>query len=66
MMFDLSKILLWRVRKKLTQAELSRRSLVTIATISKIENGVAGNVDTKTIEKLAKGLDIKPAALLKK
>lgn len=65
-MFDLSKLLLWRTRKKLTQAELSRRSLVTIQTISKIENGSSGNVDTATIEKLAEGLGIKPAEFLKK
>jgi len=65
-MFDLSKVFLWRTRKKLTQAELSKRSDITIATISRIENGQYGNVDTKTIEKLAYGLDIQPAAFLKK
>lgn len=65
-MFDLSKLLLWRTRKKLTQAELSKRSDITIQTISRIENGQCENVDTKTIEKLASGLDIQPAAFLKK
>ena len=64
-MFDLSKLLLWRTRKKLTQAELSKRSDITIQTISKIENGQCGNVDTKTIEKLAQGLGIEPAVFLK-
>ena len=65
-MFDLGKVLLWRTRKKMTQAELSKRSDITIQTISRIENGQCSNVDTKTIEKLAKGLGIQPAAFLKK
>ena len=65
-MFDLSKLFLWRTRKKLTQAELSKRSDITIQTISRIENGQCKNVDTKTIEKLAKGLGVQPATFLKK
>ena len=63
-MFDLSKVLLWRTRKKLTQAELSKRSGLTIQTISRIENGQCGNVDTKTIEKLAQGFGVEPEAFL--
>jgi len=65
-MFDLSKVLLWRTKQNLTQAELSKRSGLTIQTISKIENGQCGNVDTKTIEKLAVGFGVEPEAFLKK
>jgi len=65
-MFDLSKVLLWRTKNKLTQAELSKRSGITIQTISRIENGQCDNVDTKTIEKLATGFGVEPEAFLKK
>ena len=65
-MFDLSKVLLWRTKNNLTQAELSKRSGITIPTISRIENGHCVNVDTKTIEKLALGFGVEPEAFLKK
>lgn len=64
-MFNLRKVKQLRTKQKLTQAELSRLSDVTIQTISKIENGHCDAVDTATIEKLAKGLKVKPKVFLK-
>jgi transcriptional regulator with XRE-family HTH domain len=65
MIFDLRKIKTQRLAKGLTQKELAALSDVTIQTISTIECGHNLNVDSKTIEKLAKGLKLKPAAFLK-
>lgn len=56
-----------RIRKKITQSELSKLSGVSITTISRIEKWGLINADTKfsNIVKLANALDIPVEQLLK-
>lgn len=64
-MFDLVKIKERRVELGLTQAELARRAKITIACLSRIENGHTGYILPLTYEKLAKALRIEQTELLK-
>lgn len=50
-----------RLKKGLTQEELSKQSEVNRTTIAQLENGEEVNVTAKTLKKLAKclGVDIK-------
>lgn len=56
------KLCLLRVRKKITQAELSARSGVSQANLSKIENGTQ-DPTVSTLLKICSALEIRPAAL---
>ena len=53
----------WRLAKVMTQAELSRLSGVTEATISRIESG-QHEARISTVRKLAAALEIEPQALV--
>lgn len=64
-MWNGRKIKRLRLSKGLTQAEVARLSKLSVVTISKIENGRCPNPTTDTIEALAKGMRLKPAAFLK-
>lgn len=48
-----------------TQEVLSKLADVTIASISKIENGHSPRISMLNLKKLAKALKVKPAELLK-
>ena len=54
-----------RERRKLSQAELARRSGVSQATVSRIEAGMTKGVDLATLERLADALGVSPRSLLK-
>ena len=54
-----------REAKKLTQGELATRAGVTRATVNRIEKGHPRSIDLDVLEKLAKALDVAPAALLR-
>lgn len=54
-----------RERRKLSQAELARRSGVSQATISRIEAGMTKGVDLATLERLADALGVSPRSLLR-
>lgn len=64
-MLDDRKIKSLRLERGLTQAALSRVAEITIATISKIENGHSRRISMLNLQKLAKALKVKPAELLK-
>lgn len=64
-MLDDRKIKGLRLERGLTQAALSRVAEITIATISKIENGHSRRISMLNLQKLAKALKVKPAELLK-
>ena len=49
-----------------SQAELARKSGVPQATISRIEAGKTAGISFDTLEKLAKALEVHPAALIEK
>lgn len=53
----------WRVRRGLSQADLSKRAEVTKATISALENG-RGTANWLTVAKLADGLGLTSEQLL--
>ena len=63
MRVDGGKLRAARVRRMLTQPELSALSGVMVATISRIENGLQ-QPRIPTIRKLAKALDVPPEELL--
>lgn len=65
MRYDKDKILKRREDLDLTQAEVSRRSRLTIATISRIENGHKAFLKPDTFDALAKALRCQPEALSK-
>lgn len=54
-----------RERRKLSQAELARRSGVSQATVSRIEAGMTKGVDLATLERLADALGVSPRSLLR-
>lgn len=54
----------WRLSKKKTQEELAFESKISVAYVSKIENGQT-NVSLDTICKIAKGLGISVSELVK-
>ena len=64
-MLDQKKIKNLRLERGLSQAELANLSGLTITTISNIENDHRDTVAGLTLKKLAKGLKVKPAELLK-
>lgn len=64
-MFDLGKIKERREELGLTQAELAGRAKITIACLSRIENGHTRYILPDTYTKLAKALRIEEAELLK-
>ena len=49
-----------------TQHELSKRTGIRRATLSAIENGQTKSIDFDILEKLAKALQVHPAALIEK
>ena len=49
-----------------TQAQLCERAGITVVTLSRIENGRTKGIDFETLEKLAKALEVHPAALIEK
>ena len=49
-----------------SQQELSRRTGIRRATLSAIENGQTKSIDFDILEKLAKALEVHPAALIEK
>ena len=49
-----------------SQSELARRSGVPSPTISRIEAGKTAGISFETLEKLAKALEVHPAALIEK
>ena len=53
-----------RQRRRLSQAELARRSGVSQATISRIEAGKTRGVDLATLDRLARALGVSPRSLL--
>lgn len=54
----------WRINKKMTQEELAFEAKISVAHISKIENGQS-NVMLDSICKIAKGLGISVSELVK-
>ena len=55
-----------RKGRGMTQTELSSRTGVTVAAISRIENHLTRSIEFETLGKLADALDVHPAALIKK
>jgi transcriptional regulator with XRE-family HTH domain len=53
-----------RESRKLSQAELARRSGVPQSTISRIEAGETGSISLANLEHLAEALDINAALLI--
>lgn len=53
-----------RLAAELTQAELEQRTGIKREYLSKIENEKLDNPTLKTLQKLAKGLGVNPAALV--
>lgn len=49
-----------------TQSELSARTGVTVAAISRIENNLTKSVEFDTLDKLAEALEVHPAALIER
>ena len=49
-----------------TQAHLCERAGITIATLSRIENGHTKGIDFDTLARLATALEVHPAALIEK
>ena len=47
-----------------TQEEVCKRAGITVATLSRIENGLTKGIDFTTLEKLARALEVHPAALI--
>ena len=64
-MLDFQKIRRLRSEKNVTQAEVCRIADLTIATLSRIENGHLDQISMGTLRKLAKAYKVKPAELLK-
>ena len=65
MRYDSKKILRRREDLDLTQAEVSRRAKLTIATISRIENGHKQYLKPDTLDALASALRCDPTDLTK-
>ena len=59
------RVALSRERLGITQAELSRRSGLSKAIISQIENEKVYAVSTETVKKLAKALKVSPVYLFR-
>ena len=53
-----------REQRGWSQADLCRESGIRQATLSAIENGRTKGIDFETLEKLAKALEVHPAALI--
>ena len=49
-----------------TQAYLCEQAGITIATLSRIENGHTQQIDLKTLDALATALEVHPAALIER
>lgn len=65
-MFDLTQVKILRVALGLTQAELATRAKLTIATISRIENGHKSYIKPATNKALTDALRVDAYALLAK
>lgn len=64
MLFNLSRIKVIREAFPMTQAELHRKTGLSITTISNIENGHRRSIADSTMVKLSKALKFMPADLL--
>lgn len=64
-MFDLRRVKTRREELDLTQAEVAARAKITIATLSRIENGHTKFLHPKTYENLVTALRLEPGELLK-
>ena len=64
-MLDFQKITRMRSEKNMTQAEVCSIADLTVATLSRIENGHLDQISMGTLRKLAKVFKVKPAELLK-
>ncbi len=60
-----SKIQVWRKKKDLTQDALAKKADIPYTTIAKIESNVIKNPSLQTIVKIADGLEITVAELIK-
>ena len=49
-----------------TQKQLCERAGLTVAALSRIENGLTKGIDFDTLERLATALEVHPAALIEK
>lgn len=62
---DKRKIKAARKARGLTQKELGKLCRMEKETISRLENGERDNIQLDTLDRLADGLGVKPAELLK-